>query len=276
MIGASNLRIMRRHLLPHLVPVLLVWGAVAVGTNILLEVGLSFIGAGVQASTPTFGSLLATSWGTINSTAPLRRPVLHAVADGLPDRCDRADRRLAQPALRGRAAGHRALGGRMMRILAFMARRVGAGLLTLCAVLALTFAIYWALPTQPANFVYPDAPALTAHQIAHANHLLGLDRPKIVSVRRLPLAPSPWRPRSPVGGDEADREPQPRAASDRADPLPRPAHHSVDHPRRVTARPAARDPARRVLRQPRRLVVRPVDLAPRADRHSASTRWSSG
>ena len=68
----------------------------------------------------------------------------------------------------------------MMRILAFMARRVGAGLLTLCAVLALTFAIYWALPTQPANFVYPDAPALTDAQVAHANHLLGLDRPKIV------------------------------------------------------------------------------------------------
>ena len=68
----------------------------------------------------------------------------------------------------------------MMRILAFMARRVGAGLLTLCTVLALTFAIYWALPTQPANFVYPDAPSLTKAQIANANHLLGLDRPKIV------------------------------------------------------------------------------------------------
>jgi peptide/nickel transport system permease protein len=67
-----------------------------------------------------------------------------------------------------------------MRILAFMARRIGAGLLTLGTVLALTFAIYWALPTQPANFVYPDAPVLTKAQIANANHLLGLDRPKIV------------------------------------------------------------------------------------------------
>jgi peptide/nickel transport system permease protein len=68
----------------------------------------------------------------------------------------------------------------MTRVLAYMARRVGAGLLTLCIVLALTFAIYWALPTQPANFVYPDAPSLTSAQVAHANHLLGLDRPKIV------------------------------------------------------------------------------------------------
>jgi peptide/nickel transport system permease protein len=66
------------------------------------------------------------------------------------------------------------------RILAYMARRLAAGLLTFCTVIALTFAIYWALPTQPANFVYPDASSLTADQIAHAKHLLGLDRPKIV------------------------------------------------------------------------------------------------
>jgi peptide/nickel transport system permease protein len=68
----------------------------------------------------------------------------------------------------------------MTRILAYMARRVAAALLTLCTVIALTFAIYWALPTQPANFVYPDAPSLSHDQVAHARHLLGLDRPKIV------------------------------------------------------------------------------------------------
>jgi len=65
MIGASDSRILRRHLFPHLVPTLLVWGAIAVATNILLEVGLSFIGVGVDPSTPTWGSLLATAWGTI-------------------------------------------------------------------------------------------------------------------------------------------------------------------------------------------------------------------
>ncbi len=65
MIGASDLRILRRHLLPHLVPTLLVWSTLAVATNILLEVGLSFIGVGVQPSTPTWGSLLATAWGTV-------------------------------------------------------------------------------------------------------------------------------------------------------------------------------------------------------------------
>jgi ABC-type dipeptide/oligopeptide/nickel transport system permease subunit len=65
MIGASDARIIGRHLLPHLIPTLLVWGAVAVGTNILLEVGLSFIGAGVPLTTPTWGSMLVTTWGSI-------------------------------------------------------------------------------------------------------------------------------------------------------------------------------------------------------------------
>ena len=65
MVGASDWRILRRHLLPHLLPTLLVWGAIAVGTNILLEVGLSFLGAGVQPQTPTWGSLLSTTWGTV-------------------------------------------------------------------------------------------------------------------------------------------------------------------------------------------------------------------
>jgi peptide/nickel transport system permease protein len=65
MVGASHWRILRRHLLPHLAPTLLVWGAIAVGTNILAEVGLSFLGVGVQVSTPSLGALLSTVWGTI-------------------------------------------------------------------------------------------------------------------------------------------------------------------------------------------------------------------
>ena len=65
MVGASNGRILRRHLVPHLAPTLLVWAGVAIGTNILAEVGLSFLGVGVQPSTPSLGSLLSTVWGTI-------------------------------------------------------------------------------------------------------------------------------------------------------------------------------------------------------------------
>jgi peptide/nickel transport system permease protein len=70
MVGSSGLRIIRKDLLPHLVPTLLVWGAVAVATDMLLEVGLSVIGVGVQASTATWGTLLAQTTGTIYSAGP--------------------------------------------------------------------------------------------------------------------------------------------------------------------------------------------------------------
>ncbi len=65
MVGASTWRILRRHLLPHLAPTLLVWGAIAIGANILAEIGLSFLGIGVQPDTPTLGNLLAVQWGTV-------------------------------------------------------------------------------------------------------------------------------------------------------------------------------------------------------------------
>jgi peptide/nickel transport system permease protein len=70
MVGASGLRIIRKNLIPHLVPTLLVWGAVAVATDMLLEVGLSVIGVGVQSSTATWGTLLAQTTGTIYSAGP--------------------------------------------------------------------------------------------------------------------------------------------------------------------------------------------------------------
>lgn len=65
MVGATDGRILRKHLLPHLAPTLLAWGGVAIGTNMLAEIGLSFLGIGVQPWIPTLGTLLSTVWGTI-------------------------------------------------------------------------------------------------------------------------------------------------------------------------------------------------------------------
>jgi len=64
-LGASEWRIVRRHLFPHALPGLMIWAAIAIAANILLEVGLSFVGVGVQAQTPTWGSMLSQVWGTI-------------------------------------------------------------------------------------------------------------------------------------------------------------------------------------------------------------------
>jgi len=60
-LGASNNRIMWRHILPNTMAPLIVQATVSVSYAILAEAGLSFLGLGVQASTPTWGLILAES-----------------------------------------------------------------------------------------------------------------------------------------------------------------------------------------------------------------------
>ena len=66
----------------------------------------------------------------------------------------------------------------MSDTLRFLVRRVLAGLLTVLAMTTITFLIFWATPTQPARFVYPNVVTLTTWHIQHGDHILGIDRPK--------------------------------------------------------------------------------------------------
>ena len=59
MTGATDFRIMRSHLLPHLVAPLIVYSTLIVANNILGEAGLSFLGLGIQAPTASWGTLLS-------------------------------------------------------------------------------------------------------------------------------------------------------------------------------------------------------------------------
>jgi peptide/nickel transport system permease protein len=59
MVGASDLRIIRSHLLPHLVAPIIVYSTLVVAANILAEAGLSFLGLGIKLPTPSWGNLLA-------------------------------------------------------------------------------------------------------------------------------------------------------------------------------------------------------------------------
>ena len=61
MTGASDWRIMRSHLLPHLVAPIIVYSSLLIAVNILGEAGLSFLGLGIQLPTPSWGNLLATA-----------------------------------------------------------------------------------------------------------------------------------------------------------------------------------------------------------------------
>lgn len=68
-IGATNTRILYKHILPNALPLLLVAGSLRVGGFILLEAALSFLGLGVQPPTPTWGSMISLNRAYIN-TAP--------------------------------------------------------------------------------------------------------------------------------------------------------------------------------------------------------------
>jgi peptide/nickel transport system permease protein len=57
-LGASNMRLMVRHILPNIVQPLLVQAAVGMATAVLAEATLSFLGLGVQPPTATWGAML--------------------------------------------------------------------------------------------------------------------------------------------------------------------------------------------------------------------------
>jgi peptide/nickel transport system permease protein len=61
MTGASDFRIMRSHLLPHLVAPIIVYSSLIIATNIIAEAGLSFLGLGIEVPTASWGTLLAAA-----------------------------------------------------------------------------------------------------------------------------------------------------------------------------------------------------------------------
>ena len=71
MIGASDMRIVRSHIVPHLIGPLIVFSTLNVAAFILAEAGLSFLGLGIPIPN--------ASWGTLLADAPnfyLTRPLL--------------------------------------------------------------------------------------------------------------------------------------------------------------------------------------------------------
>jgi peptide/nickel transport system permease protein len=61
MVGASSMRIMRSHLLPHLVAPIIVYSTLIIATNILFEAGLSYLGFGVPLPDASWGNLLSSA-----------------------------------------------------------------------------------------------------------------------------------------------------------------------------------------------------------------------
>jgi peptide/nickel transport system permease protein len=62
-LGASDLRIMIKELLPNLMGPLLVWTTLTVPTNILAESAMSYLGLGVQPPTASWGGMISSAQG---------------------------------------------------------------------------------------------------------------------------------------------------------------------------------------------------------------------
>jgi peptide/nickel transport system permease protein len=76
-IGATDLRIMIKHLLPNAMSPIIVAATFRVATSIITESGLSYLGFGVQPPTPTWGNMLK------NAQAQMTRAPWTAIFPGL-------------------------------------------------------------------------------------------------------------------------------------------------------------------------------------------------
>ncbi|ALU88929.1 ABC-type dipeptide/oligopeptide/nickel transport system, permease component protein [Herbaspirillum rubrisubalbicans M1] len=70
-IGAGHLRIMWRYILPNSLAPLVIQATFAMGTAIIAEAGLSYLGLGAKPEDPSWGSMLHIAQGYLNSTPML-------------------------------------------------------------------------------------------------------------------------------------------------------------------------------------------------------------
>lgn len=57
-LGASRRYTILHHILPQMIPTIIVWGTLGIATNVMLEASLSFLGIGVQPPTPSWGGMI--------------------------------------------------------------------------------------------------------------------------------------------------------------------------------------------------------------------------
>lgn len=101
-VGASDFRIILRHMLPNAMGPIVVNATLVVATAILVEAVLSFLGFGVQPPTPALGTLISKGQGLISQwwlvtfpglTIVLICLCINFIGDGLRDALDPTQRR---------------------------------------------------------------------------------------------------------------------------------------------------------------------------------------
>jgi peptide/nickel transport system permease protein len=97
-IGASHARVMFKHILPNVLPLIFVLAAIDIGAIVLLESALSFLGLGILPPTPSWGNMLTNGasyfvrawWLVVSPGVMIFLTVLclYLIGDGLRDALD--------------------------------------------------------------------------------------------------------------------------------------------------------------------------------------------
>jgi peptide/nickel transport system permease protein len=101
-VGVGHRGILLRHILPHLVPVIIVYTTLGIATTVLFEAALSYLGVGVQPPTPSWGAMISDGqsyyrsapWLVLYPGLAIMLTVLSfsLLGDGLRDALDPAQR----------------------------------------------------------------------------------------------------------------------------------------------------------------------------------------
>jgi len=70
MIGASDFRILRKHLLPYVSGTLIVYATQLMAVTVFLEVALSILGVGIGLPDASWGNMISTNYGTLLNPGP--------------------------------------------------------------------------------------------------------------------------------------------------------------------------------------------------------------
>ena len=171
--GRARGRILFRHILPHLLPTIIVWGTLGISTTVLLEATLSLSRHRRAAPDAKLGQ------------HHLREPDLfpvRALAGVHSRRGDHAAGAGVQPGRRraARRARPDAAGARLMA--AYLLRRLIQSALILLGVSFITFFLLYVLPADPVRQI--AGRSATAETVENIRQQLGLDQPFIVQYGR--------------------------------------------------------------------------------------------
>jgi peptide/nickel transport system permease protein len=65
-VGAADSRVILRHILPNVIPPILILVSIAIGSTIITEASLSYLGLGAQPPTPSWGNMLQEAQGQLD------------------------------------------------------------------------------------------------------------------------------------------------------------------------------------------------------------------